>query len=206
MAENNILDKYDKYELILSSSRKLIEDIGFSALTMDKVAHKAGIAKGTVYLYFKDKNELMEKVLSSGFEKMFEKIKDAVGKEESGINKLKMLIGENIKHIYENRYFFKTIFLDEVNVVFLKKKSKESFNLRRKRYTDFIAEVIKSGIESKEFRKDLDVSKAGYMLVSMIKTSAIYNFMNDRLETTAETIEKDTQEILSLFLHGIAVK
>ncbi len=201
-----MVENIDKYELILSSSRKLIEEIGFSALTMDKVAQKAGIAKGTVYLYFKDKDELLEKVLSSGFERMFERIKNRVAKESGGINKLKALISENINHIYENRYFFKTIFLDEINVVFLKKKSKESFNLRRKRYTDFIGEIIKSGIDSGEFRSDLYPAKGGYMLVSLIKTSAIYNFLNDRFEPVPEMIEKDTEEILNLFLHGISVK
>jgi TetR/AcrR family fatty acid metabolism transcriptional regulator len=196
----------DKYELILSSSRKLIEEIGFSALTMDKVAQKAGIAKGTVYLYFKDKDDLLEKVLSSGFEKMFERIKTRVGNESGAFNKLKSLINENLKHIYENRYFFKTIFLDEVNVVFLKKKSKESYNLRRKRYTDYIADIIKSGIESGEFRKDIDYSKTAYMLVALIKTGAIYNFLNGMFDLTPEMIEKDTEEILNLFMLGISVK
>ncbi len=196
----------DKYELILSSSRKLIEEIGFSALTMDKVAQKAGIAKGTVYLYFKDKDDLLEKVLSSGFEKMFERIKTKVGNESGAFNKLKSLINENLKHIYENRYFFKTIFLDEVNVVFLKKKSKESYNLRRKRYTDYIAYIIKSGIESGEFRKDINYSKTAYMLVALIKTGAIYNFLNGMFDLTPEMIEKDTEEILNLFMLGISVK
>jgi TetR/AcrR family fatty acid metabolism transcriptional regulator len=196
----------DKYELILASSRKLIEEIGFSALTMDKVAQKAGIAKGTVYLYFKDKDDLLEKVLSSGFEKMFERIKIRVGNENGAFNKLQSLINENIRHIYENRYFFKTIFLDEVNVVFLKKKSKESYNLRRKRYTDYIADIIKSGIESGEFRKDINNSKTAYMLVALIKTGAIYNFLNGMFDLTSEMIEKDTEEILNLFMRGISVK
>ena len=201
-----MIEIQDKYELILSSSRKLIEEIGFSALTMDKVAQKAGIAKGTVYLYFKDKDDLLEKVLSSGFEKMFERIKIRVGNESGSFNKLKSLINENIRHIYENRYFFKTIFLDEVNVVFLKKESKESYNLRRKRYTDYIADIIKSGIESGEFRKDINNSKTAYMLVALIKTGAIYNFLNGMFDLTSEMIEKDTEEILNLFMRGISVK
>ena len=144
--------------------------------------------------------------MSSGFEKMFERIKTRVGNESGAFNKLKSLINENLKHIYENRYFFKTIFLDEVNVVFLKKKSKESYNLRRKRYTDYIADIIKSGIESGEFRKDIDYSKTAYMLVALIKTGAIYNFLNGMFDLTPEMIEKDTEEILNLFMLGISVK
>ncbi len=192
-----------KFELILSSSKKLIEEIGFSSLTMDKVAQKAGIAKGTVYLYFKDKDDLIEKVLSTGFERMFDRIKRKVSEENGMVDKLKVLVNENINHIYENRYFFKTIFLDEVNVVFLKKKSKESFNLRRKRYSDFISEIIKSGMKSGEFRQDLNSPRAGYMLVSLIKSSAIYDFLNEKIESNPENIKNVTEEILNLFLRGI---
>ncbi|HEC24420.1 MAG TPA: TetR/AcrR family transcriptional regulator [bacterium] len=198
-----MMENVDKYELIMSSSRKLIEEIGFSALTMDKVAQKAGIAKGTVYLYFKDKNELMEKVLSLGFKRMFERIKGKVEKEKGGIEKLKTLISENLNYIYENRYFFKTIFLDEVNIVFLKKKSKESLNLRRKRYTNFIGEIIKSEMQSGRFRGDLDPLKVGYMLASLIKTNAIYNFINDKYELTEGMIKKDSEDIFNLLIHGI---
>lgn len=198
MSDNN-----DKYGLILLSSRKLIEEIGFSALTMDKVAQKAGIAKGTLYIYFKDKNELVEKVLSQGFEVMFERIKSKVDIQNGHIEKLRVLIAENISYIYENRYFFKTVFLDEVNVVFLKKKSQESFNLRRKRYVDFIGQIIKSGIEAGELRPDLNVTKVGYMLISLIKTNAIYNFLDNRLELTDEMIRSDSEEIFNLFNHGI---
>ncbi|MFW0883722.1 TetR/AcrR family transcriptional regulator [Candidatus Acidulodesulfobacterium sp. H_13] len=200
-----MMENVDKYELIMSSSRKLIEEIGFSALTMDKVAQKAGIAKGTVYLYFKDKNELMEKVLSFGFKRMFERIKGKVEGEKGGIEKLKTLISENLNYIYENRYFFKTIFLDEVNIVFLKKKSKESLNLRRRRYTNFIGEIIKSEMQSGKFRSDLDPLKVGYMLVSLIKTNAIYNFINDKYELTEEMIKKDSEDIFDLLIHGIVM-
>jgi len=202
----DMVENVDKYELILRASRKLIEEIGFSALTMDKVAQKAGIAKGTVYIYFKDKNELLEKVLQQGFERMFESIKAKVAAEESCTEKLRVLITENINHIYENRYFFKTVFLDEVNVVFLKKKSQESFNLRRKRYSDFIGEIIKSGIDLGDFRNDLNPKKAGYMLISLIKTNAIYNFLDDKSELTEEMIKKDSEEVFNLFFHGITAK
>ncbi len=173
-------------------------------MTMDKVAQKAGIAKGTVYLYFKDKNELLEKVLEQGFERMFERIKSKVNTQKGHVEKLRVLIAENINHIYENRYFFKTVFLDEVNVVFLKKKSQESFNLRRKRYTDFIGEIIKSGIESGEFRHDLNSTKVGYMLVSLIKTNAIYNFLDNKPEFTEEMIKSDSEEIFNLLIYGIS--
>ncbi len=198
-----MIENIDKYELILLSSRKLIEEIGFSALTMEKVAQKAGIAKGTVYIYFKNKNELLEKVLERGFEKMFNRVRTKVDVQKDRMEKLRILILENINHIYENRYFFKTVFLDEINIVFLNKKSQESFNLRKKRYAHFIGEIIKSGIESGEFRHDLNPAKVGYMIIALIKTNAIYNFINNKHEFTEEIIRADAEEIFNMSIYGI---
>jgi len=142
----DMIENIDKYELILLSSRKLIEEIGFSALTMEKVAQKAGIAKGTVYIYFKNKNELLEKVLERGFEKMFNRVRTKVDVQKDRMEKLRILILENINHIYENRYFFKTVFLDEINIVFLNKKSQESFNLRKKDMHISSAKLLNRGL------------------------------------------------------------
>lgn len=205
-----MLENIEKKDLILAAARELIEKFGFSSLTMDKVAGKAGIAKGTIYLYFKDKNELMESVLQKGFERMFERIGKKINESDSCKDKLKALIHENLSYINENRFFFKTVFLDETNVVFLKKKSIESFNLRRKRYANFISDIIINGIESGEFKQGISALKCGYLLIALIKTTAIYNFLNDDSEDSEnsknlqESIKSDSVEIFNLFMYGIA--
>ena len=40
---------------ILDATATLIEEGGIQRLTMDRVAERAGVAKGTIYVYFKDK-------------------------------------------------------------------------------------------------------------------------------------------------------
>jgi AcrR family transcriptional regulator len=44
---------------ILEATRKIIAARGFDAVTMDRVAHEAGITKGGIYLYFSNKNQLI---------------------------------------------------------------------------------------------------------------------------------------------------
>lgn len=198
------MENIEKHDLILSAARHLIEESGFSTLTMDKVAARAGIAKGTIYLYFKDKNELMESVLQKGFENMFGRIKKKVDEQASSEKKLEILIFENLTYINENRFFFKTVFLDETNIVFLKKKSIESFNTRRKRYADFVADIIENGVKDGKFRNDLNPSKTGYLLISLIKTNAVFNFLNKNQELTSDMIVLDASEIFNLFMKGIS--
>jgi AcrR family transcriptional regulator len=195
--------KSKKFESILISARTLIEKEGFSNITMDKVAQNAGIAKGTIYLYFKNKNEVLEKVLENGFQRMFKRVSENVNSKTCLEDKIKTLIYENLLYISENRYFFKTIFLDEMHVVFLKKKSQESFNLRRKKYAQFISEIIKKGVEDGKVKECTDPFKYGYFLISLIKTNAIYNFNNNTIDLPEEWINQETEELFNIFMKGV---
>lgn len=51
-------EKTDRQAVILSVARALIEESGFDALTMSGLAKRAGLAKGTLYLYVKTKEQL----------------------------------------------------------------------------------------------------------------------------------------------------
>lgn len=65
----NRQDKHDlRREAILDAALELFSDNGFAATRMEDIARKAGVAKGTIYLYFKDKsglfNGLVEAVIT----------------------------------------------------------------------------------------------------------------------------------------------
>jgi AcrR family transcriptional regulator len=49
----------DKRHLIMEAARELFTTKGYESTTMSEVARKAGVAVGTVYLYFKNKNDLL---------------------------------------------------------------------------------------------------------------------------------------------------
>lgn len=54
-------------DAICEATASLMAEIGFSALTMDRVAEAAGVAKGTVYNYFNDKDTLILSVIDRAF-------------------------------------------------------------------------------------------------------------------------------------------
>src|SRR6476660_6676993 len=51
--------KLDKRQAIVEAARSLFTGVGYEATTIADVARKAGVAVGTVYLYFKNKTELL---------------------------------------------------------------------------------------------------------------------------------------------------
>ncbi|WP_394249485.1 TetR/AcrR family transcriptional regulator [Vibrio profundi] len=52
----------DKRLQILSAAEKLIAEVGFQGLSMQKLAKEAGVAAGTIYRYFEDKDHLIDEV------------------------------------------------------------------------------------------------------------------------------------------------
>ena len=51
-----------KYEAICNASIDLINEVGFSHTSMSKIAKRAGVAPATIYIYFENKEDLLNKL------------------------------------------------------------------------------------------------------------------------------------------------
>jgi AcrR family transcriptional regulator len=67
--------KQEIRQLILDASMKLFVEEGFSHVSVRKIAEQIQYSPTTLYLYFKDKNEILFHCCESGFEKMLEQNK-----------------------------------------------------------------------------------------------------------------------------------
>jgi AcrR family transcriptional regulator len=52
-----------KRRQILDGARKVFMDLGFDGASMNEIARSAGVSKGTLYVYFADKNRLFEAIV-----------------------------------------------------------------------------------------------------------------------------------------------
>ncbi|KGK15495.1 helix-turn-helix domain-containing protein, partial [Vibrio navarrensis] len=55
-------EHFDKRQQILSAAEKLVAEFGFQGLSMSKLAKEAGVAAGTIYRYFTDKEHLLDEL------------------------------------------------------------------------------------------------------------------------------------------------
>lgn len=76
---------------ILAAAHRLMGDKGVDALTMDEIAQAAGVAKGTIYLYFQSKDELIQALLSQVGEALARGVEAVVAKPLSPPEKLQLL-------------------------------------------------------------------------------------------------------------------
>ena len=64
--------KLRRHQQILEAAYKVFQETGYSAATMDMIAESADLAKGTIYIYFKSKEELYFSLLVNGLDILIE--------------------------------------------------------------------------------------------------------------------------------------
>ncbi len=70
-------EKEERRQSILRAAREALQEEGFYRVTMDSIAERAEVSKGTVYLYFESKETLLASLLLEGLEALYDYLKEA---------------------------------------------------------------------------------------------------------------------------------
>ncbi|NOR74739.1 MAG: TetR family transcriptional regulator [Draconibacterium sp.] len=96
--------RQEKKELIMEVSLELFAENGFHATSISQIAKKAGISKGLAYNYFESKQDILDELITHGFDSIFQNFdinKDEILTKEEFAHFIKMnfkLLRENLKH------------------------------------------------------------------------------------------------------------
>ncbi|MGD0199131.1 MAG: TetR/AcrR family transcriptional regulator [Bryobacteraceae bacterium] len=90
---------------ILEAARRVFARKGFSGATMDDIAEAAGLAKGTLYLYFPSKRRVYLAALKRGFIRLIEETERNVEAAATAAEKIRAFITTRIRDAEENRNF-----------------------------------------------------------------------------------------------------
>ena len=193
--------EYDaRREEILLAAERLFSKNGFFKTSMAEIAEAAQFAMGTVYRFFKSKEEMYISLVEDKVEDLLGRLEEAVQNELSDSEKLRAVIQVKLAFADQNRDFFR-IYVSEWSGFEWTVKSALGERVW-KRYLaqiDLVANLIKAGIKSGEFRhvnpKDSSLALHGML------NSTIYVWI---LEAGPEESLIDKGEWLgSLFLGGI---
>jgi TetR/AcrR family fatty acid metabolism transcriptional regulator len=99
-----------KHTAILDAAYELFGSGGFYETKMSEVAERAGIAKGTVYLYFKSKEELFMAVTRRDCEDFLEQLKDKLSACSILTDKLSIIAEHHLIYYYERKQHTKLFF------------------------------------------------------------------------------------------------
>ncbi|MCI0405865.1 MAG: TetR/AcrR family transcriptional regulator, partial [candidate division Zixibacteria bacterium] len=108
-AERKEREKLHRKEEILNAAEKVFFDKGLALATMDEIAEKAELSKGTLYLYYKSKEDLYMAIICRGHEILLKMFREAAATGEPPI-KLLQNIGEAYFAFYKRHHDYFRMF------------------------------------------------------------------------------------------------
>src|SRR3954469_5255695 len=95
-----------RIQSIQDAAMRVIARKGMAAATMQDIAEEAGVAKGTIYLYFRDRDELVEKTFATAINQLHGLIDEAWLTARSFDEKLRAILAAKFAFFREHREFF----------------------------------------------------------------------------------------------------
>jgi AcrR family transcriptional regulator len=170
---------------------ELIAERGFSATTVDDIALRAHVAKGTVYYNFKSKNELFEELLRHGVGLLTDGFRQAVEglppREAVGA-----LIRTQLEYIRRYRAFAQLLVSEMWRT---NREWHQTLILLREQAIGVIAETVQAGVDSGDLPGDLDVRVASAALFGVGLVVAV-DWLVFQPERPIEDVEESLRAIV----------
>ncbi|MEX2477966.1 MAG: TetR/AcrR family transcriptional regulator [Gracilimonas sp.] len=106
-------ERKQRRDQILNAAIELIGEQGFESTTMDEIAERAELSKGTLYLYYNDKATLHQAIKKRGLKFLHERFLEIIQQDLSGAELVKEMMHTFLNLITENTTFTKAMMLFE---------------------------------------------------------------------------------------------
>ena len=193
------MPKADKRRQIMQAAEKLFTSRRFHEITLDEVADSAGVGKGTIYRYFKDKDDLFLQTAASGYDELLELLRRKVPAGAPFDKRMLSSAVEITNFFQRRRQLFRMIQAEEGRMSWAKGDIEAAMEGRRKKLIGAMAEIISEGVAEGIVRRDVPSDVLASLLLGMLRTRS------RKLGHAPKAFQK-FEFILDFFLHGAALR
>ena len=147
---------------ITAAAEQLFMEKGIENTTMSDIARMSGYSKATMYVYFKDKEELIGVLVLESMQKLYDYIKSALECSNDTKQRYLEICKALVRYQEEYPLYFKMV-LDTINIDFettrFLPEEKETFLVGEK-INELLAVFLKEGMEKGDVRADLQIHQA----------------------------------------------
>ena len=195
-AAANRIEKNNKYNQILEAAVKVFARQGFYQSTIAQIAKEAGVADGTIYLYFKNKDDILVQFFSYRTKQVFESFREEVDRAKASSDKLRNLVRRHLAEFQRDR---DGAVVYQVETHQSSRLAEEQIREMSQMYRDLISEIIEQGQQEGTIRKDLYVG-----LVKRFIIGAVDEVINTWLHSNGEyDLVSMAHPLVELFMTGI---
>ncbi|MHC5056647.1 MAG: TetR/AcrR family transcriptional regulator [Planctomycetota bacterium] len=182
-----------KRERILKAATELFAERDFHRVLMDEVAHRAEVGKGTLYRYFKTKEDLFIAVLSFAVDVTTERLRAKLERMDDPRQQLRFACKQALRFFRENDHLFHVLYHRKA---LGSDRARAELGEKRRGLRHFAEHIIAEGRDSGVFEVD-DPGFASTILWGMIRTAL-------RNAPEGGSLDELAGRIVDLFTNGIS--
>ena len=185
-----------KKEQILEAATSIFLDRDYSRVRMEEIAEAAGVGKGTVYEYFKNKEDLFMACITSKTMSLMNLYAENACRSGNALQDLRHLLYSQHRFIFENWRWIRLLFNERP----MQLHDLEKWMLKQRRAVLKVTEgVIRRGIAERVLRDDLDTG-----LAARCFTAVQFVALGGMMVLDGEEVSDDTLEsLLGIFIQGV---
>jgi AcrR family transcriptional regulator len=188
-----------RHQEVVESARHIFARLGYEATNVEEIAREAGMAKGTIYLYFKSKEDVFAAVIASDLQTLTEKTIQGMSAAKTFDEQLRVFLNLRKEYMQHNQDFLRIYFAEFGSRGSRTKLSSEAIDALYWRGVEFMHQCLRQAIERGELRQ-VPVESATFAIFDVAK-----GFGERHLRNWANlTMEEDLAFTHSFILKGLA--
>jgi TetR/AcrR family fatty acid metabolism transcriptional regulator len=192
-----------KRERILDAAIKVFAAEGFYNAKVSQIAHEAGVADGTIYLYFKSKDDLLINLFEDRMERVNANLREAIETESTAVARLKRIVKLHLELVEQNRD------MDEVISVELRQSSKFIREYSNPKFAEFlrtIAGAVVEGQRTGELRTGIDPYVFARALFGALDEIALAWLVKHPGSKASIELPRAAEQLGDLFIDGLKAR
>jgi AcrR family transcriptional regulator len=198
-----IVDRNEKKNLIIKAAIRVFSKMGFARSKMIQIAEAAGIGKGTIYEYFKSKEDLIAAVFNTFIQENEIEISKKVSRLEDPVDKLRTYFNSWLEILNDEFLEYGDLMIDIWAESVRLHEGKDIFDLKGmyQRLGIQLASILNQGITQKQF-KSFDTT----VLSSVILATMDGLFLQWLLNKKAFNMQDAVRQMSEILIEGILIK
>jgi AcrR family transcriptional regulator len=190
-------------EAILNSARKVFIEKGFYHTSISDIIRETGLSRSTFYLYFQNKEEIFSKLAAQLYQHLLTDLIRLNKEAKTSKNNFKKNMEQSLKSLFKTLYqhqdLLKIIIQSPIG---LNEEFDKIVSKYQKIFYQTVLDILQRGKEYKIVKID-NTEIAAHIIFGAIKE--IINNWNEK-KISEEELEKEVEEIVKIFEHGLVNK
>ncbi len=184
---------------LLEAARRLFAEQGFHATTVEDIAAAAGVAKGTVYLYYKSKHDVYWAALERGITELLHEIQTRLEAEAAPEDKVRAFIAIKIRYFETNRDFFRIYFSELGSGFSHPTQMPPQFEQMYLQQARILEAALQQGIQQNVIR-EIRTDTAAVAISDLIRGIIVQRLLG----WSTKDVESDIRFVFDLVWRGVA--